>query len=254
MKKNIISIIFCTIIGITSIVVHKSYFTTLEICIYISLIIIILFLEKYKPINTTKIVLGKKYLYACFFICVIEYSIIKILYILNINTTNLINIISLQMIILSFLFITFRIFKIKLNNFNFNISIKTLFFSTLIGLIFVFITLGHTDFKGPPNLLKTSFEFIDLFLFTSFHEETVYRGLLISGLKTYNIQKYSINIIQSIIFGITHFSQYGELSVFAILCTSSQVLAGFFLGELYIYTKSLMPGMIIHLFMDLIIY
>ena len=254
MKKNIIYIIFCTIIGITSIVAHKSYYTTLETCTYIGLILIILFLEKYKPINNTKIVSGKKYLYAWFFICFIEYLIIKILYILNINMTNLINIISIQTIILSFLFITFKIFKMKLNNFKFNISIKTLFFSTLIGLIFVFITLINSDFKGPPNLLKTSFEFIDLFLFTSFHEETVDRGLLISGLKTYNIQEYSINIIQSIIFGIMHFSQYGELSMFAILCTSSQVLAGFFLGELYIYTKSLMPGMIIHLFMDLIIY
>lgn len=254
MKKNIIYMIFCTIIGITSIVVHKSYFTTLETCIYIGLILIILYLEKYKPITNTKIVSGKKYLYAWLFICFIEYLIIRIVYLINIDITSLFNKIVLQIIILVFLFITFKIFKMKLNNFKFNISIKTLLFSILIGLIFVFITLRQTVLRGPHNLLMTSFEFVDLFLFTSFHEETVYRGLLISGLKKYRIQEYNINIIQSIIFGIIHFSQYGELSILAILGTSYQVLVGLFLGELYIYTKSLMPGMIIHLFIDLIIY
>lgn len=80
------------------------------------------------------------------------------------------------------------------------------------------------------DILSNIFKFIDIFIYTSFHEEAVNHSLLISGLKTYNIQGYIINIIQAIIVEIFHFPQYGTLSVLAVLCTGYQILAGFFLG------------------------
>jgi membrane protease YdiL (CAAX protease family) len=81
-------------------------------------------------------------------------------------------------------------------------------------------------------------------------EEVLYRGLLISGLKGFGLKDEQTNIIQAIIFGITHVISFGNVPSIFILHTASQIILGYVIGKVYFKTKSLTPCILLHGLID----
>lgn len=84
----------------------------------------------------------------------------------------------------------------------------------------------------------------------------MFRGFLISGLLSFNMEKWKANIIQSVIFGLGHCFVVSKglgfhiSALAAILHTSQQMMIGYVLGKIYLKTNSLLPGIILHGLLD----
>lgn len=258
MKKiNLTSIIFCISICIIGLVSRINLFnSSIKFEIFYSIIVLFSIfianiLIKDIAINKTDITCGKRYLYAFCLNYVVGFSTEKFLFIyFNGNPTKSGMLIG-QLILLLSLTLTFILFKFDLTFFRFNLNFKSLLSSIFIGLIFVFLTILQTTFVAKPNLAKLLFTFFRLLIYPALFEEVLYRGFIINGLKSLNLSNFTINIIQSIIFGLVHFSLYSNLGLYGIFLTSGQIIFGYLLGLVCLKTKSLMPGIIIHAFMDL---
>ena len=76
----------------------------------------------------------------------------------------------------------------------------------------------------------------------------VNRGLFITGLKGCGFTDEKANIIQSLVFGVLHcFAYLSNGIIIAILLTVLQTLLGYLFGKIYLTTKSLTPGIMIHI-------
>lgn len=95
--------------------------------------------------------------------------------------------------------------------------------------------------------------FLKIAFYPAFYEELLFRGVLISGLLYFKIDHWKINIVQALIFGITHFSantQIGSNYIMVLSLCSSQFLSGYFWGEIYFKTNSLFTCIIFHTLMN----
>lgn len=251
-KENIVSLIFTIILALTFIVTNPEY--SIEIPSYIEtfseiILICILILNCNNSVNNINIASGKKYLYAYLVALVSPIVILRLIPIQSFGMKIIV-----EITILCSLFIILRLFKIKVTNFNFRLNSKTFTFSILLGLGCMLIniickTISGTSIKNT-SFIYIFFKFINCFIYVGFFEEFTGRGLLMSGLKSYNLPNYLINIIQSIIFGVLHYGQYGSFGIYSILSTSSQMIFGYLMGLIYLRTKSLMPAIIIHALFD----
>lgn len=159
--------------------------------------------------------------------------------------------------------------KVKLNNFNFNkITVKQLisvFFCFLVYFLPYLLFNGkngalryytnHYNTHGIYGIYAYIIYILICFIQPAFFEELLYRGLLIAALKSYNIDKKIINMIQATLFGITHYNYYLAHQIsfgYAILGTGLQILTGYILGEIYYKTKSLTPCIIFHVLLDVV--
>ena len=79
----------------------------------------------------------------------------------------------------------------------------------------------------------------------------IYICALSKGLKRFLSDEHIINIIQAIVFGLSHFVSYTEYGIWGIFLTSSQILWGYLFGIVYMKSKSLIPSIIVHAFADL---
>lgn len=142
-------------------------------------------------------------------------------------------------------------FHIKLTHFIWKINTKGLIITVCVFMIYFIpqaVMKERVIIKSLDH--RSLFEYM-LFLmrisiYPSFYEEFLYRGLLISWLKQYKLKTWQINIIQSIVFGISHFTLYIDLGWKGFLATGPQALLGYLLGSLYFKTKSLTPGILLH--------
>ncbi len=170
---------------------------------------------------------------------------------------------SLEIICSSLLSVLFLLPAINLSVVKYNLNLSSLGFQKtkieyfLSGIFYWIISLFiiaiwgwlletlSLDFLLPPNtakeVLNLAFEniFITVILVSiivPISEEVFFRGFLINGLeKKFNI-KYSL-VISSIIFSVFHIN-IGSLFPTFIL--------GFFLGYIYIKSKSIYPSIFIH--------
>lgn len=254
-NENTMPVIFAIILGITFIVSHSDY--SLQLNSYITvlfeiiLIIFIIILNKHKSTSNGYIPCGKKYFYAWLISSVMGILMQRSTIGKNIGIAKIIIIVVAT---ISCLFIILKLFKIKINDFNYKINLKLFLLSFLIGSGYIIINSIYEILSG--NSLKNTsffviaFKLIYCFIYVGFLEETINRGLFISWLKSYNIPNYMINIIQAMIFGSLHYAQYGPLGIQSILYTSSQMIFGYLVGIIYLRTKSLMPVIIIHALFD----
>jgi len=150
-------------------------------------------------------------------------------------------------------------FKFRLRDFNWNISLKALGMIVVTFLAYIFIlnlspiTKGKFAISSVFNsnfLISLSINTIINSAFPGFYEEVLYRGFLISGLKGLDLNEDISNIIQAIIFGITHFMSFGEISWISLLSTAAQAMFGYLLGKVYFKTKSLTPCILLHGLID----
>lgn len=106
-------------------------------------------------------------------------------------------------------------------------------------------------FKG--DVVHYGFYILNTVVLVAFFEEFLCRGILISALKGYLIAEWKVNIIQAFLFGILHCVRYLDKGiVVALLITCYQTVIGYFLGKLYLKTKTLTPGILIHLLWDIL--
>jgi membrane protease YdiL (CAAX protease family) len=107
-------------------------------------------------------------------------------------------------------------------------------------------TINIKSLVKPSLIADLIIRMIRKSLYPGVFEEVLYRGLLISGLKGFGFKDEHTNIIQAIIFGITHVISLGNVPFVFILHTASQVIAGYVLGKVYFRTKSLTPCILLH--------
>lgn len=251
---NVLSIIFTLILGITFVITHPEYskeFTDYIKAFFEIILICILILSRHKIINNLNIPHGKTYLYAWLVSLILPLIIQALIHTQNVGKKNKI---IAEILIFCSLFIILRLFKIEITKLNFKLSLKTFLLSLSVGLGYIILTSICESISGNSikNLSFSSIVFylIQSFAYVAFFEETTCRGLLMGGLKSYRIPDYLINIIQAIIFGFLHCPHYSSFGIKTILSTSYQMIFGYFVGLIYLRTKSLMPGIIIHALFD----
>jgi len=153
-------------------------------------------------------------------------------------------------------------FKISLKEFNWNISIKSFAFIIILYIAYKFILNLNGILEGAihiNNILKMSFIFkfsisaIVESVYPGIYEEVLYRGFLISGLKGLGLSDETSNIVQAILFGISHVMSWGTASWVFLLFTASQAMMGYIFGKVYFKTKSLLPCILLHGLIDAVI-
>ena len=226
--------------------------------ILISIIFFALFKNKF---SNTKIIPSNKASLAPFLITIFVGVIISIYQIkTNFSLNRLQGVYVLIVIAFNILTLfTCYFFKLKLNDFNWNISlIQILIIITIFTGYFIpkLIFSGVEAFRFYSmfhgNVLAYVVSGAIMFIQPALYEEVIYRGFLISALKGFGLDDFNINVVQAIIFGLLHFSIHIQYGWIGVLGTSSQILLGFILGKIYIKSKSLMPCIILHLLIDIV--
>lgn len=170
----------------------------------------------------------------------------------NINGNNIGIVLLCQLIINLLIFICYA-FKISLGKFKWNISLLGL------GVVFIIFLAGRPLLflisNGTTNIfqvLKAEFYLGTIYhiYYPAFSEEMLYRGFLISGLKSFGLSDLKCNIIQSVFFGVMHIFGFGVFTINMLLTTCMQMVIGYVLGKLYFKTKSLVPSIILHALWD----
>lgn len=152
------------------------------------------------------------------------------------------------------------LFGIKMSSFKWKISLKQIIVILVVCIVYGGITVLFWDKYGliyysvyRENKLSFIIYTLIKFIHPGFFEEIAYRGFFMSALLSYNIDIKKINMIQAVVFGLTHFSlYYADYGFMGIFLTGGQALLGYVLGEIYIRTKSLTPCIIFHVFLDVI--
>ena len=156
----------------------------------------------------------------------------------------------LQLSITLTLFISY-FFKVRFTKFNWNISIKS----------FLLVIIVYTLYRvvGNGNVfprIKIDLDFLITFfkksLYPGIYEEVLFRGLLISGLKGCGFSDDKCNVIQAVVFGLTHTGSWGDYSWISLFSTALQAMDGYVFGKIYFKTKSLTPGILLHGLFDTI--
>jgi membrane protease YdiL (CAAX protease family) len=111
-------------------------------------------------------------------------------------------------------------------------------------------TINIKSLVKPSLIVDFAIKFVRKSLHPGVFEEVLYRGLLISGLEGFGLKDEHTNIIQAIIFGITHVISFGNVPSIFILHTASQIILGYVIGKVYFKTKSLTPCILLHGLVD----
>ncbi|MGG7213475.1 CPBP family intramembrane glutamic endopeptidase [Clostridium nigeriense] len=140
--------------------------------------------------------------------------------------------------------------KIKLRDFNWKLSFKWLaiiiviFFALLMPELYKYGT-SLFMYRNFSSLFDYIFNIVMALIFNAGFEEIIFRGFLISALKSFQLSDTKVNIIQSILFGIPHL-----YLVSSPLGICWHILIGYILGKVYLNSKSLTPGIILHLLIN----
>ncbi|AKA70405.1 CPBP family intramembrane glutamic endopeptidase [Clostridium scatologenes] len=173
----------------------------------------------------------------------------------TVRNFNPVYLLIIQLVISASIFICY-FFKIRITDFNWHISRKSFAFVIIVFIVYRFIFNFNDIISGIINIRQIlNLEFIIDFalkavinsVYPAFYEELLFRGLLISGLKGFELSNNTCNIMQAIIFGTTHIMSWGEPSCLEhLLALSIQIMIGYLLGKLYFKTNSLLPCILFH--------
>ncbi len=174
---------------------------------------------------------------------------------LGLNDENIKIIIKITCLTLSLILL--KVFGGSIINFKWRMSRSQTIGTLAIGLVFACITIildGFrfiNDFNG--DIVRYGLYILSIIILVAFFEEFLCRGILISALKGYQIAEWKVNIIQAFLFGILHCVRYLDKGIgVALLITCYQTVIGYFFGKLYLRTKTLTPGILIHLLWDIL--
>ncbi|MNM96976.1 CAAX amino terminal protease self- immunity [compost metagenome] len=210
-----------------------------------------------------KIYSNKKAIYPFIaqFLIVLAMNLYRIIYKVNLGDKTE-SILSKLLVILFLGTIPFvcYLFGIKMSSFKWKISLKQIIAILVVCIVcggIMFLLSGKYGLRYyssyNENTLTLVINAAVIFIYPGFFEEIAYRGFLMSALLSYNLDIKKINMIQAVVFGLTHFSSYySDFGYMGIFLTGGQALLGYVLGEIYIRTKSLTPCIMFHVFVDVI--
>lgn len=138
-------------------------------------------------------------------------------------------------------FVVFKICKTKLSNFNFKTNLFWIALSFIISYFLLSLGLreGRNEYYNIFNFLfVVGLNFISNFGL----EEVIYRGCAFNGLSKTKLSYVEINIIQSLLFGISHLGSFGK----TMNAIPYYILFGYLFGKVYITSKSLTPVILMH--------
>jgi membrane protease YdiL (CAAX protease family) len=159
-----------------------------------------------------------------------------------------------QIIITLTIFVCY-IFKLKLSDFNWKITIEDII---IVFITFCLLKLLYVFLGNPETLKKYDFyfllrNFIQHIFYPSIVEEVIFRGFLLSALLTLNIRKDKANIFQAVIFGYSHASGYSDITIPVLFFSFfAQIFIGYLIGKIYLKNKSLTTCIILHALIDTI--
>lgn len=213
--------------------------------ILVSLLFKVNFIKENKKIYTNKRALIS---FTILYLMNISYN----LYIFSSNSINYINLkeylikfLPKQILMFLIVIIIMKFTKCSIKNFKFKANAKEIFLVLLLSVVMFLCNLvvygsnGINIYIISNGVTILMFNVIQGFFVPALIEEILFRGLLISGLKGFSINDESVNIIQSIIFAITHFFMYISMGWIGMLGMSNQALIGFLLGKIYLKTGSI---------------
>ncbi len=153
--------------------------------------------------------------------------------------------------------ILLKVFRVSIKNFKWNMSRSQMIGTLIIGLTFTCITLlldgSRFIYTFNKDIVRYGFYILEIVILVAFFEELLCRGILISALKGYQLAEWKVNIIQAFLFGILHFIKYLDKGIgIAVLSTFYQTVIGYFFGKIYLKTKTLTPGILLHLLWDIV--
>lgn len=141
------------------------------------------------------------------------------------------------------------IFQIKIHEIKWTITWKQLSVILLMGISLICILL----FLGYKVVLSNNYIIMDklitalrMLFYPALYEELLYRGLFIGVLLGYGFNENKANVIQAIIFALSHWTNYrffGLVMIVKILCF---IIPGLLFGKLYLKTKSLALTTLLH--------
>lgn len=218
------------------------------------MLVILLVFQKFLSSEERAFKYDKKFLYG-FGIVFIFYMAIQLYF--SIRYENLVEVFNLneirlyyQLPILLTLLLAYT-FKVRYRRFNWSITIKEVLF---ILLLFVPLLIEHdfSDFMARNVDFFYIRNYFQQLYYPSIVEEVMFRGLLLTGLISIHVREDKANIIQAVVFGLIHLINFPEINVIALILISLQTFIGYIFGKLYLKTKSLMPGILLHALIDTI--
>lgn len=239
-KNLFVEVIFILIISILFYNSNFIYINESKIKFIVIIILSILFMNLYNIIFNKKCKCNVENIKEngnSFWIVI--YSTVITLIVNNLLSDN-INIWIPYVLNLLLLFIVFKVCKTKLKNFTY----KTNFFWIIAMLIIAYFLLiiGLKDKSNYYNIINFLAVVIINLISNYGLEEIIYRGCTFNGLVKTKLNYVQINIIQSIIFAISHLSGFGH----DINSIPYYILFGYLLGKIYITSNSLTPGILLH--------
>lgn len=168
---------------------------------------------------------------------VVLYALIFNVIINNIKFKNNYFIYSLPLIYILSLLLLLYLLKINIAKFNYKTSIKWIILTFFIYLL-IKTTLMQTIYYD--NIIDFTIIILLGFIWNFGLEEVIFRGLSFSALKYYKLSDVQANIVQSIIFMLSHYGTYD------LKASLLPLLIGYLLGKLYTCSKSLTPSIILH--------
>lgn len=174
----------------------------------------------------------------------------KLFFKLTTLQSTLLKVIFAQLIIVILPILTCYFFKIRLKNFSWKCSFKWLLITLLIfNIIFLpqlyYDGLWILKYKNFSNVTDYMIDVVNTLIFNAGCEELVFRGFGFAAIKSFELSDVKANIIQSILFGLTHL--YGVQSISGICW---HILLGYIFGKIYLNSKSLTPGITLHLLVN----
>lgn len=142
--------------------------------------------------------------------------------------------------------------------FHLNLTFKPMYLTLVVIVIYILATayiqrrcIGIVATFKPTMLMQD-------FLIVGLCEETVFRGYLLNRLRKLMVSEQNALILQAILFALIHLPRYlttyPSLSLITILGQLVTVaLLGYLFGWLFLRSRSLWPGIIVHSVWDLLI-
>lgn len=174
----------------------------------------------------------------------------KLFFKLTTLQSDVLKVIFVQLIIVILPILTCYFFKIRLKNFSWKCSFKWILITLLIfGIIFLpqlyYYGLWILKYKNFTNITDYLINVANALIFNAGFEELVFRGFAFAAIKSFELSDTKSNIIQSILFGLIHL--YAVPSIIGICL---HTLYGYILGKIYLSSKSLTPGILLHLLIN----
>lgn len=249
-KMNIYEIVFVVLC-----VTINLFVNDLGLDIQLLPLLVILLFKKISVSDELEIKVDKRFVSA-FILVFVLFGIVQILYKYSVTEYNILGLkkysyLIVQLPIVMTIF-TAYFMRVGIKDFNWRVNILDVVLIILVWVALEWMSIIEVlKIKGLFNFITYLSINVPLKIYNpSIVEEVIFRGLCFGGLLSLGVDKYKANIIQAVLFGLVHLMNYDQWAINNLLFVAPQIFVGFFIGKIYIKTKSLTPCIILHALID----